>query len=245
MNKAAQNINALLYGILRNLKKFKKNSHPKYVHKLRIKIKKLRAIFSFLNETTFEQRFPEKICRKLFKKAGELRQWQLNLELFQSFLEHIIQIEDLKSKKIEKKFIRKISKYQKDIAQLILNIKKEEYLPKKKKIKSYFDRQIRKAKTELSRNHNHSNLHLFRKRIKKIMYVYDFLPIKMQKKFSLDTDYINHLQKQIGKWHDTVTTIKYFEKIDFPVDKYETLKIKEQSEYESLLKKCDDFIKEF
>ena len=107
--------------------------------------------------------------------------------------------------------------------------------PKKKLIKKYFAKQIQKANKEPDHPVK-KNLHRLRKRLKMLMYIYEALPVKLQKSFGLYESNIDKLQKRLGIWHDTYSAIQFFSRQRFSgKDKYiSKLKVKERRNYRDI-----------
>lgn len=236
-----QQIGALLYKALKCLRKFEKYQKPENIHQLRVNIKKLRSIFSFLRKTGSNVHFPKKICRKLFQNAGNLRQMHLNQELIEQYPELSSLAEYVEIKDLEAEFIRKMPKYNQSIVQVMGFLRLKFKLPKKKKIKKYFLKELLKAYGHLEQSSNDRALHHFRMQIKKLMHIYEFLPLNIQKVLPLNVVYIDELQNQIGIWHDLSAVIEYFENIENLPSEFEIIKVKEQKAKADLMKELENF----
>ena len=81
------------------------------------------------------------------------------------------------------------------------------------------------------------DVHQYRVRIKRLVYIYNALPNKIQPKIDLNEAVINEQQKKLGDWHDTYSASTFFSKGTFPVPTaqyVEKLKEKEKKKYNAL-----------
>lgn len=212
MNKNNLNhyVTKLLNSIEKNLNVFYRNKKPQSLHLLRVKIKKLKAIYSFA-EKTYKEEYNSGILKQLFQKAGKIREIHINMHL----LGLLPEVSDKTLATLKKKetiltgqFIANGELYTK----LLNKFRDENCLPKKlplkKIIKKYFKKERQKA-NKLHKNNDRESIHRYRIKIKKIMYIYDALPEKKQKSIQLNTDKINKQQKKLGSWHDTYAAINF------------------------------------
>lgn len=188
------------------------------IHSLRVEIKKLRAIFMFLEKIESKEwngKKPYNLFKPLFKEAGIIREAQLNLKLiltyrlpptdlvpFIDFLEHKQIQSEIALKKLVNKFdtkgldlihtrIKKISKklnYQVLFSHACL-VLTDEIMAIEKNQKSI----------------TNEKMHNIRKHVKRIDTLLDML--SKIKPISSLTQFLAHLkttQKTIGEWHDTL-----------------------------------------
>ena|ERR1051326_2231584 len=227
-----------LISIRKHLEEYPGKKNPEQVHRLRVDIKKLRAVFSFLNKTR-HKRFHKKALKGLFDKAGTLRELQLNMQFLNKFShsENFLTSLKLKEERLSTQFINEIPRHIKTVENLEIHIHVAE-IPSKKELKNYFKKQINKAEGFL----HEKDLHHFRMRLKRMMYVYNMLPKELQKPVSLNKGYINKLQKLAGSWHDSSRAAVFFRKIRY--DHLKEMKEKEKKQFDSLIKRCRNFSKE-
>ncbi|MGZ5283451.1 MAG: CHAD domain-containing protein [Bacteroidia bacterium] len=226
-----------LKSVERQLYGFDKDRKIERLHSLRVDIKKVRAILSFI-EKIYREKFDSSSLKLLFKNAGEIREFQITIELL-SLLSLPPQSVIFQFKKeqdsLQQQFINDISQY----LHLVRKFRKRTFLdflmPDKKIVRKYLNSRRKKAARNFN-SHSRAKMHRFRKLIKKVMYVYAILPEKMKKLVELDTALIDKVQKDVGCWHDTYAAIGFLSRNIFEeMDEYiSLLKQKEAREFESL-----------
>ena len=230
-----------LNSIEQNLILFNKDKKPECLHQLRISIKRIKAIFSFA-EDVFKEKYSIYELKSLFDKAGKIRELQIHihlLELFPNPPKKIIKELKKKEDSLSQQFIKNSSRNIK----LIDNFHKQNCLPDKilnqKAIIKYFNKE-KKSATKKLKEFERDELHKYRTKIKKLMYVYNFLPKKTQKEIQFNKVKINKQQEQLGNWHDNYATIKYLSRENLPIISSKhilKLKEKEYEQFNSLLNK--------
>ncbi|MGZ5189417.1 MAG: CHAD domain-containing protein [Flavisolibacter sp.] len=221
----------------RQLSSFKKDRKIERLHRLRVDIKKVRAILSFI-ENIYKVRFESNSLKLLFKNAGDIREFQITIELL-GILPFPPQSLILQLKKeqhnLQQQFIKEISQY----IQLVRRFRESTFLifliPDKKKVRNYLSSRRKKAATSFN-SRNREKMHHFRKLIKKIMYVYAILPKEIKKVVALNIRLINKVQKEVGCWHDTYSALAFLSRNTFKQkDEYiSMLHQKEALQFESL-----------
>ena len=230
-----------LKSIERDLKTYEGDNKSRHLHHLRVEIKKIKAVFYFAGKINKGKYYQDEL-KPLFQDAGEIRELQIHIQQFGA-LPHLpekfsIQLVN-KKKKCQELFRKNIPRY----LESIRSFRKKFYLPPgipgKTSVINYLKKETTKSKLEMD-GEKRESLHRFRKRLKKIMYVYDILPGKLQSSFELNTGYINKLQEKIGKWHDSRSAIYFLSHWHISVkmhDYISALKEKEKKQFRSLIKK--------
>jgi len=230
----------LLKFIEQNLSIFIKDKKPECLHHLRVDIKKIKAVISF-SENIYKEKYNTTNLKPLFVKAGEIREIHLDIHLLGLFPHHSGKlIEQLKKKKniLTLQFIKCDSKYVRLIKKFRKNVCLPEMLPNNKIINKYFEKEKQKANKKL-KNKEREELHRYRAKIKKLMYVYDALPKRIQKEIELNKAQINKQQVKLGDWHDTYSAIKFLSHEHFSLETVEyvqKLKDKEKRQFNALLR---------
>ncbi len=83
------------------------------------------------------------------------------------------------------------------------------------------------------------DLHKYRSKIKKLMYVYCALPKKIKKELEFNDVKINRQQEELGDWHDTYSVISFLSQEHFTTKTNEhliKLKEKEKRQFNLLLR---------
>jgi len=220
---------------------FAKDGQLNHLHDLRVCIKRIRAVLSFI-KITFGEKYKTDALDLIFKKAGEIRELQIHISMLHQhpFIPEQVTLQ----------IIRKAGKYQKkftlNIPGYLIQVKKfhKKMLcpfpsPDRKSVKTYFAVMKQKAKKSFNKQEK-QEIHRFRKLVKNMMYVYDFLPKKTRKAAGLNKPVFNKIQKKAGAWHDTYSTLSFLSSIH-PGRKEEyltRLKQKEARQFNRLLMNC-------
>jgi CHAD domain-containing protein len=229
-----------LKSIEQNLSNYMKNKDPENLHRLRVDIKKIIAVLSFA-ENVYKEEYNKGMIKPLFSEAGKIRETQINIRILELMLHPPKKIiEQLKNKEniLSIEFIKCGSQY----LRLIKNFRKIIYLPEKLPNKiiiiNYFKREKNKANKKLKMQER-VDLHKYRSKIKKLMYVYCALPKKIKKELEFNDVKINRQQEELGDWHDTYSVISFFSQEHFTTKTNEhliKLKEKEKRQFNSLLR---------
>lgn len=176
---------------------FAASSSPEALHQLRVEIKKLRAFARFAVPKAGET---VEALRKMFRKAGQIREADLNLLLIKKYRLTNATLEAGQSRLLRQRSrsFRAYTAYYggqtgKAVAILIQKLKPL----RNRRIKRWFKDQLRKTATLLTAPFP-DQLHNARKKIKALLYVHALAPGRLP----LNTDYLHVLQEQIGRWHD-------------------------------------------
>jgi CHAD domain-containing protein len=217
-----------------------KNKDPENLHRLRVDIKKIIAVLSFA-ENVYKEEYNKGMIKPLFSEAGKIRETQINIRILELMLHPPKKIiEQLKNKEniLSIEFIKCGSQY----LRLIKNFRKIIYLPEKLPNKiiiiNYFKREKNKANKKLKMQER-VDLHKYRSKIKKLMYVYCALPKKIKKELEFNDVKINRQQEELGDWHDTYSVISFLSQEHFTTKTNEhliKLKEKEKRQFNSLLR---------
>ncbi|HEX2787673.1 MAG TPA: CHAD domain-containing protein [Ignavibacteria bacterium] len=190
--------------------------NPEELHKLRVEIKKLEALFMLLKECSWnnydDKRFRKKFMsvKKIFKNAGRIRNAHINLQLLDKFKTENSDFKDKQKTILQEQsskfcndmifYADKISKNHKSLMKLL-------YDAESKKILDLYKKQLKKINKIFKSYKKPAELHKSRKNIKQLLYVYSILNKPFIKKIKLNAKYFDNLQEIIGKWHDTEITI--------------------------------------
>lgn len=211
------------------------------LHELRVEIKKIKAILGFAQNIYLKKYSCYKL-KHLFDKAGKIREIQINCELIQDLpIPSSQAITRLKKKEsiLRNQFLEAVPRYENNIQSFRQQLILPEYLPDVQKIKDCFHQKEKMARNLLAMQER-EQLHSYRTKIKKIMYVYESLPKKMRKQVNLDIAKINKQQKKLGNWHDTYAATTFLSSHNSPVKDpafFSKLKEKEQKQFDSFFRK--------
>jgi CHAD domain-containing protein len=198
---------------------FSKEQKPELLHRVRVNIKIIKALFSF---TKYVGKISNKTLElnSIFQDAGKIRELQSHIKLLHDLPESsgfIIPDMEKEADSLTDIFVKNIPGFVQKIEKFRHTHYVKKHFPGKKTIKNYFENQVRKT-NKLNKNSDRKNLHDFRKKIKKIIYIFNFLSAKMQKATRLNKNKINDLQKNIGIWHDIHLTLTFLQNLNLQIN---------------------------
>jgi len=195
------------------LKSFLKTGGQDNLHTFRVQVKKLRAFLILMdssgNKEQLEQHF--KPVRKVFKKAGDIRNAHINLELAKEY--GIINDDFVlaQSKLLEEaanEFKQKGEKYLEKIKAAYAAIEGEISPVSNLHINRYYTDQLHWTANSLSEIRFDDSLHRCRSTIKILIYNYKFTGPSLEIPFN--EDYLQDVQSAIGDWHDNILAKELF-----------------------------------
>ena len=218
-----QQIDNLLFLI----KETKKGLARKDIHQMRVKIKELRALWRLVETVHpdyLDRKFLQQYSRPLFKKAGIVREIQVNLQMLeahpQKYLQPVRNQWQLDLSKASEEFNVFLQTFDVEKWKFILM----ETLPSTQSIQGpsivmAADRLIHKKlnktnqlQERLPNDHWLHKIRIHLKVIKEILAILTFLGLDRGKKTFRKK--INRLSKRLGKWHDEVVFVQEMKKID-------------------------------
>jgi CHAD domain-containing protein len=186
------------------------------LHKLRVEIKKLRAVIDVLN-----QKYPSKKVKKacaalrlLFKQSGQIREKEVQASLFTSFG---LPVPDDWNKSMPKLevilYIPDLDKMYKKLIKISSGISKNAVL-------EHIASKDMEWKRMLHENGIHCDFHEARKLVKIVIY----LQPCVDKKYRIDGSRYKKMQDLMGEWNDRDELIKICEAHNYYVDQLTALK---------------------
>lgn len=189
---------------------FQKRQDPEALHQLRVQIKIVRSIRSFL-EFTQEELLDLSALKPLYQQAGSLRELHLNMEWSEegiafpaSRLKKMMEMEEQQ----KDKFLRKIPEYLAMLKIVRDQIVVPDALPDKEKIRAYSRNKLNEL-FWLERVEDPKEMHRFRKKIKELLYVMKVLPEKIQEDLNIDQKFLDKVQRKAGIWHDAYIGLQF------------------------------------
>ncbi|MDF2159147.1 CHAD domain-containing protein [Algoriphagus sp. CAU 1675] len=218
------------------LQEYVENDQEEALHQLRVEIKKIKAVLGFAKEV-FEKNYSCFKLKYLFDKAGKIREIQINKQLLEKIggeTSRLFNQLTQRENTLRNQFLKAAPRYVANLHNFKQKLQLPPHLPELYHIQDYFKKKEKKAE-ELLIQKDREKLHGYRIQIKKMMYVYEFLPSKIQKELNIQPEKINKLQKRLGKWHDTFAAIEFLTELNFKNSNpgiMAHLKIKEQKQFE-------------
>jgi CHAD domain-containing protein len=197
------------------LANFLKTGDQEELHKFRVQIKKLRALFILFGDTSNQPGLLKgfKPVRRIFKYAGNIRDAHTNLQLsrvydikneaFEAGQQKIIAEGTTEFQSNGKKFIKTIN----DAYKLL---KKQLPAVQNSSIAGYYKKQLQEIATNLAVSGFTEDMHTNRKLIKILVYNYKLVEKAVNDSLSFNKEYLDKLQEAIGKWHDNVIAAQLF-----------------------------------
>lgn len=221
--------------IRRQLSDYAAKGGPERLHKLRVAIKKVRALEELpgLDGKKMKKHF--RPLKKIFDEAGEIRAAHVNVRLAK---EHGFR--DAAFMREQRTLIRQRTKpFREAIPDALKEIKStHDYFLRHfgkithEQLKRFFAKEGKHLEKELSQALG-DELHHCRKRVKNLLYLDKLLGKKESKRFHFDHDYLDALQETLGNWHDTALLAEYVK----ATGKHAALRQKLSGEQLALLRK--------
>lgn len=190
--------------LLRAFRAFGQNTKPEELHDFRVEIKKLRALFFFLESVDSKKIHKHSIkkLRTIFREAGTVRSLDVSLNLIKAFK---LKLPATAKSKLQKKlksatatFHEDHKKYGKQLQEIRHDLNKQIFSVSDQQSRKFFQEAIKDLDKTFRGPTDKIDWHESRKTIKILLYI---ATIKKEKQ--PDTKYLHDLQENIGQWHDT------------------------------------------
>ncbi|MDF2432112.1 MAG: hypothetical protein JWP44_1743 [Mucilaginibacter sp.] len=185
------------------------------LHKFRVQIKKLKAMLIFFQSTSKQHSLMKyfKPVKKIFKQAGQIRDAYMNLQLSERYKLKNEAFELSQKKTIEdgiglfrqngKKFTKTIKKAHNKLAKQLSKIDNDS-------IADYYEQQLQQISVNLAVSGFTDDMHTNRKLIKILVYNHKLADKALNGSLNFNTEYLDKLQDNIGKWHDNIVAEQLF-----------------------------------
>ncbi|MBD0331103.1 MAG: CHAD domain-containing protein [Chitinophagaceae bacterium] len=180
------------------------------LHKVRLAIKKLRALIWLLQQTAgFKADKVKPALKQVFAHAGRIRTAQLHVESATEYNinnEEFIQDQQLQIKKEEQELCSKKKQYLQAVQRVKKNITEEAENIHNNKAKKFLQLEWSKLSVFSLALIPHDQWHDKRKQLKRILYALNFLPAAITVSMHFDKQWMDELADKLGKWHDATLT---------------------------------------
>jgi CHAD domain-containing protein len=179
------------------------------LHKLRLEVKKIKALVYLLQKTTKNNvpDFNEMGLRDLFKHTGRIRDPQQHIKLLakqeSDNTTFINQQREIKQKE-EKELCQQKHAYQLQIENSRTILRNCAASIKNKDAKELVRKQYDKLAISLPGTIEINDLHDRRKKIKRILYILGILPETIIQDLRFNKEYFEDIAQKIGDWHDSI-----------------------------------------
>lgn len=194
-----------------SLNRFCETGDHEEIHKLRVEFKKLRALVSLVNECTDNSLIPSEFrtAKMVYKRAGTVRDAyiarQQHIAVSQVDSGGVTEFLELAARQFCSK---------RELHLLVMNdwrdLVKEQFENIGNHLAVEFYRKWLHRLEHKFMETKEDELHDCRKIIKKLMYLYPLMPAPVKNELNINTDYLDALQEEIGKWHDTLVAREHY-----------------------------------
>ena len=198
--------------IKKNLETFFHSQDQRALHQFRVNVKKLKSLLVLLQSDRKNKKLLSqfKPVRKIFRKAGHIRNAHINIQLSHRFKLHNEQFEKEQQLIVEngtREFCSQGKEHLKELKKARKKISKTLHPVGKPTIRKFYKNTLRAISSFLAQPVFDERLHDCRKQMKYLLHNYKPSGKALESALPLNTDYLNKLQENIGKWHDNILAI--------------------------------------
>lgn len=188
------------------------SKNPEELHKLRVEIKKIKALAELAQNCTKEQHLEKDVhaLKKIFRHAALIRNAHLTIKFIAQHKIINARFKKEQSAVFETQsalFCSAINKYLALVKKLKKTLPKNLSVIKNDILLKEYKKQFKKLTKHFQSRLPEKEMHTSRKKIKRLLYTYKVLNNPVKKKFNLNEAYLNKMQTIIGKWHDIIMEI--------------------------------------
>jgi CHAD domain-containing protein len=189
------------------------NKKPDDLHRLRVTIKRINALFDLFSSTqkSFRRKKNYKPYRTIFKAAGRIREAQLHIHSLKKKDKRIIapfqEIILMETRALVSNRPANI----KAIENIAAKIEKTAKRVTKKEVAHYLQKEKQKLLKNMVAVSAPAQLHPLRKKLKRLLYNYELAEETNAQKEANLLHNLDMLQHDIGLWHDKVVLLKQLE----------------------------------
>ena len=194
---------------LQELVVFDESRDEKALHRLRLEVKKIRALVELAKVRSGKRAAVHfSGLKKMFRKAGVIRDAGSQVRFLEE--RHLLSEghRDRQAKWIQvagDTFAAHIHQYRKKGKKASKRLMTEMQPIHARRVLRWYAGEI--IRTGLLLGGAGDDLHQARKKIKAMLYVQRILPAAITERVRLNTDYLDQLQEAIGQWHDVVVAM--------------------------------------
>lgn len=188
----------------RELEAYGNSRDPEAIHRLRLAVKKIKAVASFSQACSGRDTMKDfNLLKKMYRQAGAIRDAGNHLHLLEkvhSAPEFLKQEQQQLQREAAEDFVDRIKTYRKNGKKAARRLLADVRSVRPDCIKDWYAAEL--IKISILLNASGDELHQARKEIKTLLYVFGLLPDRSARELHLDRDYLDQLQNAIGEWHD-------------------------------------------
>ncbi|HET6252665.1 MAG TPA: CHAD domain-containing protein [Puia sp.] len=183
---------------------FDESHDEESLHKLRLEIKKIRALVRLFENVRGKRLAKDfRPLKKVFKQAGVIRDTRSEVNLLEARQLLSPEFKDRRLHQIQAatdNFARHFPDYRKKGKKAARQLLADVHSIRSMKIRRWIAEEMIQVGILLTKTGD--DLHMARKKIKTLLYVEKILPKGLADQLCLNRDYLDRLQDAIGKWHD-------------------------------------------
>jgi len=220
------------------------------VHKARVDLKKVFALFSFfemLGPENFQQKKFSAVFKKIFTEGGKMRENQVNIAAMEQYLSRypgvslFIKYLKVEQKKSTKGFINsvvqfdeaKLKEIRKQIKKVCREIKSDEIIGRSEE---YIRKRAKNIQGVSSQISDPENVHAIRKELKKMGAIVSLLhQVNPGEYLQTLMTLITKTETYIGEWHDRIIQIDSFDRFLKSADKIDELSAYQLKELKAII----------
>jgi CHAD domain-containing protein len=194
---------------LRELTVFDDSRDEEALHRLRVEIKKVRALVELTSANSGKPAARHfRGLKKVFKQAGAIRDASSHVRYLEQRNVLSPEQRDQQVRSIRaaaEVFAKHTGQYKKKAKKASRQLRMDIKSIHAGRIRRWYAREI--VVTSMLLEGSGDVLHAARKKIKTLLYVYKLLPGAIADRIRLNTEYLDRLQQAIGEWHDAMVAI--------------------------------------
>jgi CHAD domain-containing protein len=194
---------------LRELIVFDESRDEKALHRLRLEVKKIRALVELAKVRSGKRAVAHfSGLKKMFRKAGVIRDAGSQVRFLEQrrlLSEGHRDRQAMSTQAAGDTFAAHIHQYRKKGKKASKRLKTEMHTIHAGRVLRWYAGEI--IGTGLLLGGAGDELHQARKKIKTMLYLQKLLPVTITKRVKLNTVYLDELQEAIGQWHDAVVAM--------------------------------------
>ena len=212
--KEKEYLKKYLNAIQKHLKDFLQSQDQEALHQFRVQVKKTRSLLVLLEDGGDNKKLLRlfKPVKKVFKKAGSIREAYIHLRLGDQHHLHNDAFGKQQQQVVEKgteAFCDKGHKHLHHLKKAKVKLNKAIHHIDNAGIQAFYNKTLNEIAEFLAQPVFDEGLHQCRKQIKYLLHNRK-LAAKEVESLSFNTDYLDELQEMIGKWHDNLLAIELF-----------------------------------
>lgn len=193
---------------LHHYEQFARRTNAEDLHRMRVELKKIRAVFFLRKETQHQSlKNAAALVRKLFRMGGKIREAQVNAQLVKragtGSVEFFTAHRNTVAKQ-SKALTRFVSRHADELITVSTKVWKSARTIPGSKIRKLNKKLLSEVHAAFYPRLKIRELHEARKQIKRMVYLHGMLSTKDAAKLDAPYELLRKLEEETGKWHDII-----------------------------------------